>query len=156
VKKVIIPIISATLIVVVAFFFIIWTNSNALETKFSSGKTVSLDIPFAKCVNPVSVSNARWQISMLVINRGIKSVLISRVYVNEEQVDMYDLVHGDSLPDGNNIGTSVPEEGLQIQPNETVNIYVWIGNNLFSSGTQVVIHFNDPNSVTLMKSISLS
>ncbi|MFC1802337.1 hypothetical protein ACFL0D_00025 [Thermoproteota archaeon] len=155
-KKVIIPIISAALLVVFAFFFIMWASSNSLETTFSSDKTVSLDIPFSKCVSPVTVSNARWQISMLVTNRSSKTVLISRVYLNEVQVDIYDLVHGGSLPDGNNIGTSVPIEGLHMQPNDTVNIYIWIGNKLFSSGSRVVIHFNDPNSVTLMKSVSLT
>jgi hypothetical protein len=54
------------------------------------------------------------------------------------------------------MGTSVPKDGVRLDPGESSNVYVWVGNKLFSSGSRIVIHFNDPNSVTLMKSITLS
>jgi archaellum component FlaG (FlaF/FlaG flagellin family) len=133
-----------------------WKGSESLETDFSTGKTVLLDFSAINCVNPVSVNKARWQVAMLLTNRGTRPLLISRVYVNEKQVDLNGLIHGDSLQDGTQMGTSISEEGLRLEPGETSNVYVWVGNKLFSSGSRIVIHFNDPNSVTMMKSITLT
>ena len=90
----------------------------------------------------------------MVSNRGSQT-RVNRVYLNGREVDVYGLVHGDSLPDGRKLGTSVSTEGLLFESGETGNIYVWVGSELFSSGTQVVLHFNDPNSVTSMKTITL-
>ena len=155
-KKLVVPIITTVLLLVAVSFFILWQGSKSLETEFATGKTVLLDFTAINCVNPVSVSNAKWQVSMLVTNRGTRPLSISRVYVNEKQVDIYGLIHGGTLQDGNLMGTSIPKESLRLDPGETSNVYVWVGNKLFSRGSRVVIHFNDPNSVTLMKSITLS
>jgi hypothetical protein len=131
-------------------------GSGNIETDYDSGKTVSLDFVSIKCVTPVSVGNARWQISMLVSFRGNKPLSILRVYVNDQQVDEYGLIHGDSLEDGSQIGTSVPADGMSIESGDMENIYIWVGNELFSSGSQIVIRFNDPQSVILMKSVKLT
>jgi hypothetical protein len=155
-KKLVIPVLTTVLLLIAVSFFIMWQGSKSLETEFASGKTVVLDFTSVNCVNPVTVQNAKWQVAMLVTNRGTRPLLISRVYLNENQVDLYGLVHGDTLQDGTKIGTSIPQEGLRVEPGESSNIYVWVGKNLYSSGSRVVIHFNDPNSVTLMKSITLS
>jgi hypothetical protein len=133
-----------------------WKSSSSLETGFSTGKTVLLDFTSINCVKPVTVSNARWQLAILVTNRGTNSLLISKVYLNQKEVDIYGLVFGDSLEDGKKIGTSITGKGLRLEPGESSNLYVWIGDKLFSSGSRIVIHVNDPNSVTLMKSIALS
>jgi archaellum component FlaG (FlaF/FlaG flagellin family) len=155
-KKLLIPVFTVVLLIGAVSFFVMWQGSKSLETQFATGKTVLLDFTSINCVNPVSVSNARWQVAMLVTNRGTRPILISRIYVNEKQVDVYGLAHGDTLQDGNLMGTSVSKEGLRLEPGETSNVYVWVGNKLFSSGSRIVIHFNDPKSVTLMKSITLS
>jgi hypothetical protein len=131
-------------------------GSGNIETDYDSGKTVSLDFVSIKCVTPISVGNARWQISMLVSYSGDRPFSILRVYVNDDQVDEYGLIHGDSLEDGSQIGTSVPSDGMSIESGNVENIYVWVGNELFSSGSQIVIRFNDPHSVTMMKAITLS
>jgi archaellum component FlaG (FlaF/FlaG flagellin family) len=155
-KKLLIPVFTGILLIVAVSFFVLWQGSKSLETEFATGKTVLLDFTSINCVNPVSVLNARWQIAMLVTNRGTRPLLISRVYVNEKPVDLYGLAHGDTLQDGNLMGTSVPKDGVRLDPGESSNVYVWVGNKLYSSGSRIVIHFNDPNSVTLMKSITLS
>jgi hypothetical protein len=85
-KKLLIPVFTVILLIVAVSFFVLWQGSKSLETEFATGKTVLLDFTSINCVNPVSVLKARWQIAMLVTNRGTRPVLISRVYVNEKPV----------------------------------------------------------------------
>ena len=75
--------------------------------------------------------------------------------MNGKQVDVYGRVHGNSLIDGNQVGTSISKEGLLVDPGYNYNVYIWIGNKLLSSGSQIIIQFNDPKSITMMKSITL-
>jgi hypothetical protein len=146
---------SATVILVTAaIFFVFYMDSGIFEAGITGGDA-SLDIVSINCVSPVSVNNAQWQVSILVKNPGKTPFLVQSVYVNEKQVDHYGLVHGDSLVDGSIIGTSVDDGGLKLDPNTSYNIYVWIGDKLFSHGTNIVIHFNNPNSITMIKSITL-
>ena len=99
---------------------------------------------------------AAFQVEILLTNRGYVSKTLSRVYVNQNQVDVYGLDHGDTLLDGNHVGTSISEEGLRVDPGKNYTVYIWIGDNLYSSGSQIIIQFNDPNSITMMKSITLT
>ena len=155
-SKLLVPVLAVTFLAVSGFVVIFFMGSGSIETDYSPGQTVKLDFVLVKCVTPVSVENAGWQISVVVSNHGTRSIGIYQVYVNKEEVDMYGLVHGDVLSDGKKIGVSVPSTSLNVEPSETQTIYIWIGNELFSPGTQVVINFNDPNSLTLMKTVTLT
>ena len=155
-SKLLVPVLAVTFLAVSGFVVIFFMGSGSIETDYTPGQTVKLDFVLVKCVTPVSVENAGWQISVVVSNRGKGSFGMYKVYVNKEEVDMYGLVHGDVLPDGKKIGTSVPSPSLIVEPSETRTIYVWVGNELFSPGTQVVININDPNSITLMKAVTLT
>jgi hypothetical protein len=155
-SRLLVPVLAVTILVVSGFIILLYMGSGSLETNTEPGKTVLLDFVLLKCVNPVSVENAGWQISILVANHGTRELRIHQVYLNMNEVDLYGLVHGDSLPDSRKTGTSVSKDGLILRPGETRNLFVWVGDELFTHGTQVVIHFNDPNSVTLMKTITLT
>ena len=151
-KRIIVPLISIMIFLFALFFLVKYMS---IETSFT-GNTVKLDFIITKFVYPVSVNEAKWQVAILLTNRGTRSIILSRVFVNGKQVDVYGLVHGDSLLDGNQVGTSISKEGLRVDPGKIYNVFIWIGNELMSSGSQIIIQFNDPNSITLMKSITLT
>ena len=154
-KRIVIPVISIVIFVLALIFLVKYMSVETINTGFT-GNTVKLDFVQTKCVYPVTVNEAQFQVEILLTNRGTVSMTLSRVYLNEKQVDVYGLVHGDSLLDGNQVGTSISKEGLRVDPGTIYKVYIWIGNELMSSGSQIIIQFNDPNSITLMKSITLT
>ena len=154
-KRIIIPVISIVIFVFALIFLVKFMSLETIETGFTRN-TVKLDFIETKCVNPVTVNEAKWQVEILLTNHGTGSMTLYRVYVNTKEVDVYGLVHGDSLPDGNQVGTSISKEGLRVDPGKNYKVFIWIGNKLLSSGSQIIIQFNDPNSITMMKSITLT
>ena len=66
------------------------------------------------------------------------------------------MVHGDSLLSGNCTGTSLPLGGVNLMNGDGLEVYVWVGDRLFSSGTSLVISMNPVNNVVLNKSIVLT
>lgn len=154
-KKLVIPVISILMLLFALSFLVNFMGRESLETGFT-GNTVKLDFIKTKCVTPVTVNEAKWEIEITLTKHGTGSMLLSRVYVNEKQVDVYGLAQGDTLIDGNQIGTSISNQGLLVEPGNNYRVFIWIGNKLLSSGSQIIIQFNDPNSITLMKSITLT
>jgi hypothetical protein len=115
----------------------------------------SLEFKSIKCVNPVSINNAKWQVSILVTNQGTRPLKIIEVYVDEKQVVQYGLVHGDYLIEGTKLGTNIPEEGLYLQPGESENIYIWVGDNLYNNGAEIQIRLQDSVSFSFTKPVVL-
>ena len=154
-KRIVIPVIT---IAVNGLALIILAKYMSIETinTGDTGNTVKLDFVQTKCVYPISVNEAKWQVAILLSNRGTRAITLSRVHVNQKQVDVYGLDHGDSLNEGSQVGTSISKEGLRVDPGNNYEVYIWIGNKLLSSVSQIIIQFNDPNSITMMKSITLS
>jgi len=152
-KKLVIPVISILMLLFALSFFANFMGRESLETGFTSN-TVKLDFIQTKCVYPLTVNGAEFQVEILLSNRGAVSNTLSRVFVNEKQVDVYGLVHGDTLLD-EKVGTSISKEGLRVDSGQNYVVYIWIGKKLYSSGSQIIIQFNDPNSITMMKSITL-
>jgi hypothetical protein len=143
------------LLFVLIFFLGYLSGSGFLGMDISVGHTSKLDFILSECVNPVSVENAKWQVSILVSNPGKHSLLLSHVYVNETEVNLYGLIHGDCLDDGTQLGTSIPLEGLRVEPSELYNVYIWVGDKLFNNDSQIIITFNEPSSDTLKETITL-
>jgi hypothetical protein len=155
-RKAVSPVITATLLVALSLFLGVWIGQQYQEIAFSNVKVKVLEFASIYCTRDVSVENTSWQISILVINRGTESFNLTSVFVNGKPVDVYGLIHGDSLVNGTLIGTSLTEDGVVLTSGESFNAHVWIGDQLFSSGTEIEIHFNDINSVTLKRSVQLT
>jgi len=154
-KRIVIPVIGLVAFVFALILFVKYTNIETIETGFTQN-TVKLDFIQTKCVYPVTVNEARFQVEIMLTNRGVVSTTIFRVYVNQKEVDVYGLDHGGTLLSGSHIGTSISEAGLRVDPGKSYEVYIWIGDKLFGSGSQIIIQFNDPNSITMMKSITLT
>lgn len=148
------PVIALLAVSIALVVFGRYTNIETIDTGFTSN-SVLLDFVQTKCVYPVTVIGAEFQVEILLSNRGRVSNTLSRVFVNQKEVDVYGLDHGDTLLDAK-VGTSISEEGLRVDLGKNYLVYIWIGNELMSSGSQIIIQFNDPNSITMMKSITLT
>jgi hypothetical protein len=65
------------------------------------------------------------------------------------------VVCGDRLENGSIVATSLPVEGIKLTPGEKKDVSVRIGEELFSSGTTLLIKVNAINNVTQYKTIRL-
>mgnify|MGYP006987951462 CR=1 FL=1 len=104
----------------------------------------------------VSVDNAGWQLALLVLNQGNGDGVLNRVYLNGDLVGELGYNHGDTLPNKTSIASSVPSDGLSIPANSHVTVYIWIGEDLYSRGTQITINLQKPNQLILQKTITLN
>lgn len=121
----------------------------------SDGPSYHVVMDSASFIEPVSVNNAKWEISLVVRNDGRGDVLLRNVFVNKEPVDEYGLVQGGSLSSKSVIGTSLPSEGSVIKSNEKLTISIWIGSDLFSSGNQISLHIFNPEILEYTRYIIL-
>jgi hypothetical protein len=107
-------------------------------------------------LEPVSVDNAGWEVSLTLRNDGKGDVLLKKVYVNRKLVDEYGVSPGGSLSGRSVIGTSVPVDGIVIVPGSRLSISVWVGSDLFGGGSQISLHIFDPNTLEYTRYITLS
>jgi hypothetical protein len=106
-------------------------------------------------VKPVSVDNAGWQLALLVENEGNQEDVLDKVYLNGELIEEIGIIHGDLLSSRSAVGTSIPVGGLAISPGSRVTIYIWIGSDLYTQGTQLTIELLKPGQFELRKIIVL-
>jgi hypothetical protein len=104
---------------------------------------------------PVSVTNARWEITLVIRNDGKEKVFMKNLYVNKILVDEYGLAPRDSLSSKSVIGTSLPADGVVIGSNERFTISVWIGGDLFDIGNQISLHIFNPYKMEYTRYITL-
>lgn len=102
-----------------------------------------------------SVENAKWGIVFVVKNSGTENIFIDNLAVNNELINDYDIVSGDSLSDKSSIGTSVTKKGINLRPGESISSYIWIGSDLYSTGTSVNIQILNVNSVEISYNVYL-
>lgn len=121
----------------------------------SDGKSYHVVIDSVNLVEPVTVANAKWEISLMIRNNGKGDVLVRNVFVSKEPVDEYGLVPGDSLSSKSVTGTSLPYDGSLMKSNDRLTISVWIGSDLFSSGNQISLHILDPKILEYTRYIKL-
>jgi hypothetical protein len=107
-------------------------------------------------LEPVSVDNARWEVSLMLRNDGKGDIVLKNVYVNRELVDEYGVSPGGSLSSKSVIGTSVPVDGVAIGSGSRLSISVWIGSDLISSGNQISLHIFNPDTLEFTRYIVLS
>jgi len=121
----------------------------------SDGPSYHIIIDSVTFVEPVSVTNAKWEISLTIRNNGMGDVLVRNIFVSMEPVDEYGLVSGDSLSSKSVTGTSLPYDGLVVKSNDRLTIKVWIGSELFSSGNQISLHIFNPKILEYTRYIKL-
>ena len=94
-------------------------------------------------LNP-TVNNAKWRIHLSLKNSGPNPANI--VYV---------MVRARASGTGS-IGTSISDKGVFLQSGETVDVYVWIGSGLFSSGTSIAVKLHSTSGFDYVKLVQLS
>lgn len=114
-----------------------------------------VEIPTAYCTLTPGVNNSKWGLYLSLKNSGSNPTRIIYVMVNNVVVSEYNISAGGSLSDTGSIGTSLSENGLAIDSGETVNVYVWIGEDRFSSGTSVSVHLHSISGIDYVKLLML-
>lgn len=155
-KRAVSPILG-TIVVLLVGLTVASMLSISNTTGSSEGSTIyKLAFTSIYQATPVSVDNAGWQLVLLIENQGNTDNVLQRVYLNEQLIDELGYIHGDALPSGTTIATSIPSGGLTIPPNSLVTVYIWIGEALYSQGTQLTIELQKLNQLELRKTITLN
>ena len=154
-KKAVSPVITTVILVAVAIAISI---SAAYWMSGISGEYTGLEkveIPTAYCTLNPTVNNSRWEIHLSLKNSGSNPTRIMYVMVNNMLVSEYNITAGGSLSGADSIGTSIPESGLGIESGQTLDVYVWIGEDLLSSGTSVSIDLHSVSGIDYVKLLKL-
>ena len=103
-----------------------------------------------------SVNNSRWMIVLSLRNSSPSPCHILYVFVNERPIDEYNITFGGALTNTYSIGTSLPEDGFVMESGESTNAYVWIGSDLFSSGTSVSVRLQNTGGISYISQVKLT
>ena len=114
-----------------------------------------VEIPTAYCTLNPAVNNSRWGIVLSLKNSGSNPTKILYVMVNNVMVSEYNISVGGSLSGTGSVGTSMLESGISLQSGETVDLYVWIGSGLYSSGTSISVMLHSVSGFDYMKLVTL-
>ena len=115
-----------------------------------------IEIPTAYCTSNPLVNNSKWGIFISMKNSGSNPTQILYVMVNGILVSEYNISEGGSLSDPSRIGTSLLESELGLESGETINFYIWIGEDLFSSGTSVSVNLHSLSGIDYAKLLKLT
>ena len=154
-RRAVSPVIATVILLGIGLFVALSISVLYRETAFTYVQAELIEHPYIFCSAAKDILNARWKIELSVKNRGTQSVHITDVFVNERPVDEYGLVAGGSLSNGYLIGTSLPFDVVNLQPGESLELYVWIGEDRFSSGTTVLVRIGSVNNVSQNISVKL-
>lgn len=155
-RKAVSPTVASIILIGTALLLALTVSSLSREIAFSNVKVEVIEYSYIYSTTNPGLGNARWKIVFYVFNRGTTTVELTDVFVNDKIIDEYGLIHGETLSRGDSLGTSLLMEGLQLKNGEGVELYVWIGDKMFSSRTIIVISMNPINNVILSKSVKLS
>ena len=115
-----------------------------------------IEIPTAYSMLNPAVNNSKWGIHLSLKNSGPNPSKIIYVMVNEAIVSEYNITDGGSLSDTDVIGTSMSDNGMFLQSGETVDVYVWIGSGLYSSGTSLAVKLHSTSGFDYVKLVKLT
>ena len=114
-----------------------------------------LELVSATLTGPVAMENAGWQIALIVDNLGNRDMLIDKVYVNGELVEEMGLVHWGRLSSTESIGTSLVEGGAVLSPG-SMTFHVWVGEDLYHTGSFVTVEVQQRDVFRLRKVVTLN
>ena len=115
-----------------------------------------MELESVRSLRSTNMKLARWQIEVKVKNTGTEQVFLKNIYVNNKPINEYALTVGGSLSSSSSIGTSLPNDGIIIVPGKEETFYIWIGESLFSVGTEISVKVQNINNVALSKNVVLT
>ena len=153
-RRAVSPILATIVLVIIGVFVTgitwMWNSSSATEPD-----VFKLEFFSAKLDDQVTVGNAGWQIEITVKNPGTVQGIVDKIFINGRLVDEIDLRPGDSLSSSTGMGTDIPRGGVAVPVGQSIQMYVWIGSDLYSIGAQVKIELQKPNQFELMRYLIL-
>jgi hypothetical protein len=154
-RKAVSPVIATVILIGVGLFLSLTMGSYFREKAYSQVKVEAIEFSYILSKIPSSVDNSKWLIEAKIINRGTQSIRLIKVSVNDREVDVYGLNSSSSLAHGGFIGTSLPVDGVNLLTSEEFVLYIWVGDQLFSSGTTITVDVNSVNNVNHKKFVQL-
>ena len=154
-RRAISPVIGTVILVAIAIVIsvsaAVWMSGTSSQyTGFEQ-----IEIPTAYCTLNPAVNNSKWGIYISIKNGGSTPSKIAYVMVNDAIVSELNITDGGALSGTSSIGTSMLDTGLSIASGETVELYVWIGSGLFSSGTSISIKLHSVSGYDYVKLVKL-
>lgn len=116
----------------------------------------TIEIANAYCTLDSSVNNSRWRIMVSLKNSGSNPSIIQYMMLNDMLIDEFNISAGGSLTNTNSVGTSLPADGLILRSGESAIFYVWIGSDLFSTGTSVAIRLHSVSGIDYIRQLKLT
>ena len=126
------------------------------ETAFSYVDVHAVEFVYIYSESLEDTDNVGWKIHFKLVNRGTDYAGISDVFLNDRIIDKYDLTQADNLEDGLMTGTSLPENGVSLASGEGIELFVLVGDELFSPGTAVAVGLNLINNVAFHRVVILN
>ena len=115
-----------------------------------------IEIPTAYCTLNPAINNTSWGVHLSLKNSGPNPSKLSYIMVNEKMVTEHNISEGGTLSGINAMGTSMSDTGVILQSGETIDIKVWIGSGLFSSGTSISVKLHSTSGFDYVKLVKLS
>ena len=102
-----------------------------------------------------NLTNARWKISIVIKNKGDLPTTIMTALANDVPIKEYNISEGGALSDPDSTGTDIPASGIRIESGDTETISVWIGSNLYSSGTYISLKIYTVSGMSHIKFVRI-
>ena len=150
------PIIGIIVLLVVGTVFVVSAYVWTLVGPSEEPQVYRIEISAVFQVSDVSVVDARWRIALIVNNVGDSEAVVDKIFVNGKLVEEFGVCEGGSLSGKSVIATSVPVGGLRLPVGAKETVYLWIGGDVYSSGTVVNIELQRTGQVELRRTITLS
>jgi len=150
------PIIGIIVLLVVGTVFVVSAYVWTLVGPSEEPQVYRIEISAVFQVSDVSVVDARWRIALIVNNVGDSEAVVDKIFVNGKLVEEFGVCEGGSLSSRASIATSVPVGGLRLPVGAKETVYLWIGGDVYSSGTVVNIELQRTGQVELRRTITLS
>lgn len=150
------PVIGTIVIVSVTIIIAVFTTYGYSGITETNTKYIVLAFEHAYCKKLIPVENAGWEIEMFLSNKGSHNLYVKKLLVNEKPVTEYGLLHGGTLSDARALGTSIPQEGITLEPGQSIIEYLWVGHALFSNGSSIEIQIDNINDVAIKRYVLLT
>jgi len=165
------PVIATVILVAVAITVAVavsyWMSS--IAGQYTSFEKVEIQSAYAN-IEP----GGGWTITLVLKNSGSATANLITAFVNDEPVDTYETNFADNelavaaagdvpaIGKGTRTGTNIPEDGLAVESGEIAvtgdgdDVEVYIGSDLFSSGTTINIKIHSAGGMDYIRLIKLT
>ncbi len=154
-RKAVSPAVTTTILVAVAIMLSISASYWLVGVYTQGTKFETIEITTAYNMLETNITNAHWRIVLDVKNTGSEASTIREVFVNGEPVNVFGISAGGSLPNAMCTGTSISSSGLKLMSGEGTTVYVWIGDDLLSSGTSCEVKLHSEAGMDYLRLVKL-